>query len=1305
MGNSIEINQTLSYTTIQGQEILLPFKELKGNQNFPKVPQREKDIEIMFQKWLSKIVIGRREKEKLKGIPLKYKFRLCCKHDQIIQEITKGEQYKQKVVQETEQLIQKVLAQQDIVSLEALQRNLTNDEFLEHKIVLLAKVDLIAKLIVELKTQELLSRHSKNFRDQIVIIKIFEKLLHHETGVQQLCDTSNFFQIMFSTFHPVEPEITGLMLQVLGGKSGLCWQPECLDNILDAMTEYQNNHRLQTKFDVIIRSIYYTKNLIIIYHLLQFLFNFLFSVEKPESETLHKELLETVINGKRIDEIFQQVKIRIVKDYYQIEESTYSGVRQKLAQFQHPLVEKQSQENDFFSMQRFKTITEKPPKDSIKPNIEFDLEETGKIKFENCFYFEQHDIKLFSILKVQIFELMDGILNIDSILIQIENDDNEQTEIVSNPNEVFNEMQTLAEVDEDEEEDYDNRLVSFSKIKNNDQFRNQGNMIKYANANLQQEYNALEEKHQILFSKYEEIEKQCRELSLKLIDEQEKNKKLEEQNEKLLYHTTNQNQDQVNTLIQEQIEFQKQQHQVQMNNLTEEMISLKDYIQNQNLMENQLINQIEIERTKVQTQKQQIDLLQRYIDQYASPSILDRNDEKQNEDQKSQTDRIINEDKKQNEDKQQLILKEDFQQKEQNEDQNIEKIIVQEQQQTIQNEKKIENQTITEDILQNDQNNSNKQLKIVNYKMQMIDSESQTNQKSYITQEVQTIFEFPTNPSTQVTAQEQKDKQANSSQTTIQVAQPPLPPSPQPPPNLNTNRPLPPPPPPPPPPLNSKTNGPPPPPPPPLKGIQQTPKAQESPFPFNKTELIPSVPTKTLNWILIQPQNLKNTIYEQIYKETYEIDTKYLETYFYKIQTSSSTQQQNSDNTVIKKVVQTKIQLIATDRCKNIELVLGKIKVPNALIMKSLLSIDLNILNDSAIDSLDTIIPTDEEIKIVSEFSGQRDLLGVVETFIDNIKQINGFQYRIRSLKFRSVYDDYKQDLIDKMAILTSRFQEIRNLQGLQKILLITLSIGNFLNAKTPRGKALGFKMEALDICAEIKTSDNQNNNLLLYIIEKTEQIIGNEIISEEKIKSFEILQRVPVHQLVVDLGDIKKGCSFIKKAMDSQTDDPQDLVEQKFKDGYESITKDIEELDKQMNRLEEEYRTCAQYYGENPKDSSDKFGDKILKIFRQILRQKLEKQQRDERQKRQDALKKRQMLKSTPLTARRADEGPKPPPKEAQRQSVLKSILPRQSIKDSIKLEVPGNKVPKKSFIANEISQLRHMKQVRASILTINKK
>jgi hypothetical protein len=35
------------------------------------------------------------------------------------------------------------------------------------------------------------------------------------------------------------------------------------------------------------------------------------------------------------------------------------------------------------------------------------------------------------------------------------------------------------------------------------------------------------------------------------------------------------------------------------------------------------------------------------------------------------------------------------------------------------------------------------------------------------------------------------------------------------------------------------------------------------------------------------------------------------------------------------------------------------------------------------------------------------------------------------------------------------------------------------------------------------------------------------------------------------------------------------------------------------MNKLEEEYKSCASFYGENPKEPSDRFGDKIMKIFR----------------------------------------------------------------------------------------------------------
>ena len=47
------------------------------------------------------------------------------------------------------------------------------------------------------------------------------------------------------------------------------------------------------------------------------------------------------------------------------------------------------------------------------------------------------------------------------------------------------------------------------------------------------------------------------------------------------------------------------------------------------------------------------------------------------------------------------------------------------------------------------------------------------------------------------------------------------------------------------------------------------------------------------------------------------------------------------------------------------------------------------------------------------------------------------------------------------------------------------------------------------------------------------------------------------------------------------------------------------------------EYAKCAQYYCENPKDSSDKFGEKLIKMFEVILKWKNDMKQKEERKKR----------------------------------------------------------------------------------------
>ena len=73
-------------------------------------------------------------------------------------------------------------------------------------------------MIGYLRELEVSSRKSKNFRESISIMKIFEVLLADPKGIEAMKDTQDFFNVMFSTFHPIQPEITGLMLKVLGSK-------------------------------------------------------------------------------------------------------------------------------------------------------------------------------------------------------------------------------------------------------------------------------------------------------------------------------------------------------------------------------------------------------------------------------------------------------------------------------------------------------------------------------------------------------------------------------------------------------------------------------------------------------------------------------------------------------------------------------------------------------------------------------------------------------------------------------------------------------------------------------------------------------------------------------------------------------------------------------------------------------------------------------------------------------------------------------------------------------------------------------
>lgn len=50
-----------------------------------------------------------------------------------------------------------------------------------------------------------------------------------------------------------------------------------------------------------------------------------------------------------------------------------------------------------------------------------------------------------------------------------------------------------------------------------------------------------------------------------------------------------------------------------------------------------------------------------------------------------------------------------------------------------------------------------------------------------------------------------------------------------------------------------------------------------------------------------------------------------------------------------------------------------------------------------------------------------------------------------------------------------------------------------------------------------------------------------------------------------------------------------------------EKVSKAIVEIEANIKQIEEAYAKCASFFCENPKDSSEKFGEKLIKMYRSI--------------------------------------------------------------------------------------------------------
>merc|ERR1712023_44945 len=99
------------------------------------------------------------------------------------------------------------------------------------------------------------------------------------------------------------------------------------------------------------------------------------------------------------------------------------------------------------------------------------------------------------------------------------------------------------------------------------------------------------------------------------------------------------------------------------------------------------------------------------------------------------------------------------------------------------------------------------------------------------------------------------------------------------------------------------------------------------------------------------------------------------------------------------------------------------------------------------------------------------------------------------------------------------------------KFVKIVLALGNFMNGRTARGGAYGFKLSTLTKLSDTKTTDNKKT-LMQWIVEVLDRKEPDMLLLSEDLVSASGAGSVPFSSLGTDCNQLKQGLVAVKRAL-----------------------------------------------------------------------------------------------------------------------------------------------------------------------------
>ncbi|KAL0716484.1 hypothetical protein Bca4012_065806 [Brassica carinata] len=363
-----------------------------------------------------------------------------------------------------------------------------------------------------------------------------------------------------------------------------------------------------------------------------------------------------------------------------------------------------------------------------------------------------------------------------------------------------------------------------------------------------------------------------------------------------------------------------------------------------------------------------------------------------------------------------------------------------------------------------------------------------------------------------------------------------------------------------------------------------------------------------------------------------EIDISELESLFSAVSDTTAKKSAGRRSSISKPE---KVQLVDLRRANNCEIMLTKIKIPLPDMLSAVLALDSSILDIDQVENLIKFCPTKEEMELLRNYTGDKEMLGKCEQFFMELMKVPRIEAKLRVFGFKITFASQAEDLKSCLNTINSATKEVKESAKLRQIMQTILTLGNALNQGTARGSAVGFKLDSL-----LKLSDTRARNNKMTLMHYLCKLVGEKMPElldfPSDLVHLEAASKIELKTLAEEMQAADKGLKkVVQELIASENDGAISLgfrkVLKEFLDIAEAEVRLLASLYKESGRNAD---SLCQYFGEDPARCPFEQVTKILTLFMKTFIKS-----REENEKQAEADKKKlekDATKETPLAKER---------------------------------------------------------------------